>query len=67
MKTQDRAARIDIKLKADSGYTSHVTGRVSAKEWGVINAILNGSYAEARAVLAEIEYTVENIQSCQQE
>ena len=43
------------------------TGRISAKEWGVINAILNGSYAEARAVLAEIEYTVENIQSCQQE
>lgn len=34
------AATADVKLKADSGYTSHETARVSADQWTRICGIL---------------------------
>ena len=37
----DRAASITATLKADSGYMSTETHRISANQWGRIVAIMN--------------------------
>ena len=40
-KLHQKNAKITIKLKADSGYSGDITGRVSAYQWGEINRIIN--------------------------
>ena len=48
----EKAASLSIKLKADSGYTSEDTGRVSANQWAIISNIVHADIKDVYELLA---------------
>jgi hypothetical protein len=46
-------ATINMELNADSGYTSKDTGRISARQWGLINQIVHNIDTDEYDMLAK--------------
>ncbi|MBI5917825.1 MAG: hypothetical protein HY849_00400 [Nitrosomonadales bacterium] len=54
-KRNDQSARIDIQLKADSGYQSEIVGaRISADQWAIINKVVFSPDGLSRRLLDAI-------------